>query len=231
MPLSSSFYWWEMVFRIYSCLFPVFQKQLLTVFAPRVEVFDGVVQADSDGGKAELSLQPSHQPVIQRCGPLGPDHGADGPKHPFVADASHCCLLSLNLGSHITHLSMKPDAHLGKRWICTIDLSLVDGDKGGRLAQSIVQTSTLCFQVEELEITISLCTSLKMNWRLFKYYNVTGTCSLTLAVSRGNVKMSATQAAAPALAIFTPRGGGTSEGLSPTMFPASERTDIHTHAM
>lgn len=47
----------------------------------------------------------------------------------------------------------------------------------------------------------------------------TGTCSLTLAVSRGNVTMSAIQAAAPALAIFTPRGGGTSDGLSPTMFP------------
>lgn len=30
--------------------------------------------------------------------------------------------------------------------------------------------------------------------------------------------MSAMHAAAPALAIFTPRGGGTSEGLSPTMF-------------
>lgn len=33
--------------------------------------------------------------------------------------------------------------------------------------------------------------------------------------------MSAIQAAAPALAIFTPSGGGTSEGLSPTMFPAA----------
>lgn len=30
--------------------------------------------------------------------------------------------------------------------------------------------------------------------------------------------MSAMHAAAPALAIFTPSGGGTSEGLSPTMF-------------
>lgn len=43
------------------------------------------------------------------------------------------------------------------------------------------------------------------------------TWSLTLAVSRGNVTMSAIQAAAPALAIFTPSGGGTSEGFSPTI--------------
>lgn len=53
------------------------------------------------------------------------------------------------------------------------------------------------------------------------------TCSLTLAVSRGNVTMSAIQAAAPALAIFTPKGGGTSEGLSPTMFPTAGTTGTH----
>lgn len=53
------------------------------------------------------------------------------------------------------------------------------------------------------------------------------TCSLTLAVSRGNVTMSAIQAAAPALAIFTPKGGGTSEGLSPTMFPTAGTTGMH----
>lgn len=43
------------------------------------------------------------------------------------------------------------------------------------------------------------------------------TWSLTLAVSRGKVTRSAIHAAAPALAILTPSGGGTSEGLSPTM--------------
>lgn len=36
-------------------------------------------------------------------------------------------------------------------------------------------------------------------------------------MSRGNVTRSAKQAAAPALAIFTPSGGGTSDGLSPTI--------------
>lgn len=48
-----------------------------------------------------MSLQARHQPVIQRPGPLGPDHGADGPKHAPVADALHGLLLSLNLGSQL----------------------------------------------------------------------------------------------------------------------------------
>lgn len=38
--------------------------------------------------------------------------------------------------------------------------------------------------------------------------------------------MSAMHAAAPALAIFTPSGGGTSEGLSPTMF--DDTGEMHT---
>lgn len=54
-------------------------------------------------------------------------------------------------------------------------------------------------------------------WFIFFVHCWVDTWSLTLAVSRGNVTMSAIQAAAPALAIFTPSGGGTSEGLSPTM--------------
>lgn len=41
--------------------------------------------------------------------------------------------------------------------------------------------------------------------------------------------MSAIQAAAPALAIFTPSGGGTSDGLSPTMFSTTGITGIHKH--
>lgn len=64
------------------------------------------------------------------------------------------------------------------------------------------------------------------------------TWSLTLAVSSGNVTRSAKQAAAPALAIFTPSGGGTSEGLSPTIvyncWRPGEQTDgdtcvLHSH--
>lgn len=82
-------------------LLPPLQNQPLTVFATGVEIFDIVVEADSDRGEAQLSLQPRHQPVVQRPGPLCSDHGADRPKHPFVADASHRRLLSLNLGSQI----------------------------------------------------------------------------------------------------------------------------------
>lgn len=69
----------------------------LTVFAAGVEVPDGVVEADSDRGEAHLPLQTCHQPVVQRPGPLCPDHGADGAKHASVADAFHRRLLSLNL--------------------------------------------------------------------------------------------------------------------------------------
>lgn len=73
----------------------------LTVFSTSVEIFDIVVEADSDGGEAQLSLQSCHQPVVQRPGSLCSDHGADRPKHPSVADAPHCRFLSLNLGSQI----------------------------------------------------------------------------------------------------------------------------------
>lgn len=65
--------------------------------------------------------------------------------------------------------------------------------------------------------------------RFFCRCRRTGTWSLTLAVSRGNVTMSAMQAAAPALAIFTPSGGGTSDGLSPTMISAPGMTLCTTH--
>lgn len=70
----------------------------LTLFAAGVEVPDAVVEADSDGGEAQLPLQTRHQPVVQGPGPLRPDHGADGAKHASVADAFHRRLLSLNLG-------------------------------------------------------------------------------------------------------------------------------------
>lgn len=80
-------------------------SQTLTVFATSVEVLDIVVEADSDGGEAQLSLQTSHQPVVQGPGALCSDHGADGPKHTSVADALHGLLLSLNLGSQFVHKS------------------------------------------------------------------------------------------------------------------------------
>lgn len=48
------------------------------------------------------------------------------------------------------------------------------------------------------------------------------TCSRTLAVSRGKVTRSAMQAAVPALSTFTPKGGGTSDGFSPTMITATD---------
>lgn len=70
----------------------------LTVFAAGVEVFDVVVEANSDGGEAQLPLQARHQPVVQGPGPLCADHGADGPKHASVADPFHGRLLPLNLG-------------------------------------------------------------------------------------------------------------------------------------
>lgn len=76
-----------------------FVLRSLTVFASAVEVLDAVVEANPDGGEAHLSLQSSHQPVVQRLGPLGSDHGADGPEHSSVAYASHCFLLSLDLQS------------------------------------------------------------------------------------------------------------------------------------
>lgn len=79
----------------------LFRSVSLTVFAPSVEVLDVVIEADSDGGEAHLSLQPRHQPVVQRPGSLCFDHGADRPEHASVADASHRRLLSLNLGSQI----------------------------------------------------------------------------------------------------------------------------------
>lgn len=74
-------------------------SQTLTVFATSVEIFDIVVETDSDGGEAHLSLQTGHQPVVQGLRPLCSDHGADGPKHTSVTDALHGLLLSLNLGS------------------------------------------------------------------------------------------------------------------------------------
>lgn len=70
----------------------------LTVFAAGVEVLDVVVEADSDGGEAQLPLQARHQPVVQGPGPLCADHGADGPKHASVADPFHGRFLPLNLG-------------------------------------------------------------------------------------------------------------------------------------
>lgn len=75
--------------------------QSLTVFSTCVEIFDIVIEADSDGSEAHLSLQTGYQPVVQRLGPLCSDHGADCPKHPSVPDAFHCFLLALNLWSQI----------------------------------------------------------------------------------------------------------------------------------
>lgn len=76
----------------------------------------------------------------------------------------------------------------------------------------------------------TFCTTLDMNDLLLLFFR-TDTCSLTLAVSRGNVTISAQQAASPALAIFTPSGGGTSEGLSPTMFPNAAVKGLHKHTI
>lgn len=75
----------------------------LTLFSTSVEISDIIIEANSNGGEAQLSLQPGYQPVIQRPGPLCSDHGADRPKHSSVADVFGCIhrLLSLNLGSQI----------------------------------------------------------------------------------------------------------------------------------
>ena len=71
----------------------------LTVLSACVEIFDIVVEADSDRGEAHLPLQTGHQPVVQRPGALGSDHGGDGAEHPSVPDAFHRLLLPLNLRS------------------------------------------------------------------------------------------------------------------------------------
>lgn len=55
------------------------------------------------------------------------------------------------------------------------------------------------------------------------------TCKRTLAVSSGNVRRSAKQAAVPAPRNFTAIVGGTSEGFSPTMVPARSTSPSGAH--
>lgn len=74
-------------------------NRTLTVFPPSVEILHIVIEADPDGGEAQLPLETCNQPIVQGPGALSPDHGADGSEHAPVADALHGLLLSLDLGS------------------------------------------------------------------------------------------------------------------------------------
>lgn len=74
-------------------------NRTLTVFPPSVEILHIVIEADPDGGEAQLPLETRNQPIVQGPGALSPDHGADGSEHAPVADALHGLLLSLDLGS------------------------------------------------------------------------------------------------------------------------------------
>ena len=58
-----------------------------TLRSPGVDLLHGVIESDSDGGEAHLSVEARHQTAVQAAGPLCPHHGADGPKHTLVAQA------------------------------------------------------------------------------------------------------------------------------------------------
>lgn len=203
-------------------------SQTLTVFATSVEIFDIVVETDSDGGEAHLSLQTGHQPVVQGLRPLCSDHGADGPKHTSVTDALHGLLLSLNLGSQFV---LKSNTSLTEQIIEDLfatEVLLIYGWWSGQSWKSVCSVNSC-----QRHIHVNNTTAINIRENIVydnghfhcnSYW--TDTWSLTLAVSRGNVTMSAIQAAAPALAIFTPSGGGTSEGFSPTMFTTTVKVCI-----
>ena len=46
-----------------------------------VELLDGVVEPDADGGEAHLALQAGRQPAVQAAGSLRPHHGAQRPQN------------------------------------------------------------------------------------------------------------------------------------------------------
>ena len=100
----------------------------LTFFVAVVEVLDVVVQADPDGGEADLPLQPGDQPVVQGLGAFCLHHGRHGAKHPPVADVLSCLhfLLTLNLGSKINTFVSHLNAALTRSFIqfgCVINQS------------------------------------------------------------------------------------------------------------
>lgn len=63
----------------------------------RVELLDGVVEADADGGEAHLALQAGHQPVVGAAGALVAHHGENGAQHPAVLGAPGRLVLPLDL--------------------------------------------------------------------------------------------------------------------------------------
>lgn len=63
----------------------------------RVELLDGVVEADADGGEAHLALQAGHQPVVEAAGALVAHHGENGAQHPAVLGAPGRLVLPLDL--------------------------------------------------------------------------------------------------------------------------------------
>lgn len=62
-----------------------------------VELFDRVVEANSNGGKAHLAVQAGNQPAVGAAGPLGAHHGQDGTQHAAVLHALRPWILPLNL--------------------------------------------------------------------------------------------------------------------------------------
>lgn len=62
-----------------------------------VELFDGVVEANSNGGKAHLTMQASNQPAVGAAGTLSAHHGQDGTQHAAVLYILRPWILPLNL--------------------------------------------------------------------------------------------------------------------------------------
>ena len=72
----------------------------LTLRALGVELLDGVVEADADGGEAHLALQAGDQPAVEAAEALGAHHGQDGAQHPAVLGTpgrQGCLVLPLDL--------------------------------------------------------------------------------------------------------------------------------------
>lgn len=58
-----------------------FKSQILTIRSFSVELFNRVVETDTDRGKAHLSLKSCNQPTVKTQSPLSAHYGDDGTKH------------------------------------------------------------------------------------------------------------------------------------------------------
>lgn len=57
---------------------------MLTVRAFSVELFNRVVETNSDRRKAHLPLESCHQPTVKTQRTLSTHHGGDGAEHPSI---------------------------------------------------------------------------------------------------------------------------------------------------